>query len=109
MSAEREAPESKAESAVRRGVMERHFHSVLLSVITACVVASGTFVVATREDGVRVATQMVALTSEVSAMRAEIAALRSAYVSREEYRDLKERVTSLEHVVRDGARYRARP
>ena len=84
----------------KRSVIEQHAHSVLLAVITAVVLYSGSFVVTAREESSRIAVQMVTLTSEVQALRAQIAVMQQAYVTREDFRDHENRVRALESAAR---------
>lgn len=81
---------------VKRSLIEQHAQSVLLAVITAAVLYSGSFVVQAREDSVRLAAQMANLTSEVAAMRAQILVMQGNYVSRDDYRDHESRLRHLE-------------
>lgn len=80
----------------KRSLIEQHAQSVMLAVVTAAVLYSGSFVVQAREDSVRLAAQMASLTAEVSAMRAQIAVMQGNYMSREDYRDHEARIRHLE-------------
>lgn len=82
-----------------RRLLEKHAQSVLLAVITAALLYSGSFVLQAREDAVRTAAQLTALTGEVAALRAQLAAMQAAYgafVGREDFRDHEDRLRSLE-------------
>lgn len=87
----------------KRGVIERHFHSVALSLITAGIVYLGSFVVQAREDAVRSAAQqstttqqLVALTAEVAGLRGQLSAMQVAYVPRDDFKDHETRIRHLE-------------
>ena len=83
----------------RRNLLEQHAQSVLLALITAALLYSGSFVLQAREDAVRTAAQLATLTSEVAALRAQLAAMQAAYggfVGREDFRDHEDRLRSLE-------------
>ena len=71
----------------KRNLIEQHFQSVLLAIITAALIYSGTFVVQAREDAVRTASQLAALTSEVAGLRSQIGVMQGNYVQRDDYRD----------------------
>ena len=85
------------EAPPKRSLIEQHAQSVLLAVITAAVLYSGSFVVQAREDAVRLAAQMASLTTEVAAMRAQIIVMQSNYVSRDDFRDHETRLRHLEN------------
>jgi sensor domain CHASE-containing protein len=89
--------------SAKRSVIEQHAQSVLLAVITAAVIFSGTFVVQAREDSVRVATQLAAMANEISALRAQLASMQSNYVGRDDFRDHEARLRNLERTVRPRA------
>lgn len=80
----------------KRSLIEQHFQSVLLAVITAALLYSGTFVVQAREDAVRTAAQLAALTQEVSGLRAQIGVMQGSYVQRDDFRDHENRLRHLE-------------
>lgn len=81
----------------RKGsLIERHFQSVLLALITAALLYSGSFVVQAREDAVRTAAQLTALTTEVSGLRAQLAVMQGSYVQRDDFRDHESRLRHLE-------------
>lgn len=84
------------EEAPKRSLIEQHFQSVLLAIITAALIYSGTFVVQAREDAVRTAAQLAALTSEVAGLRNQIGVMQGNYVGREDYRDHEARLRHLE-------------
>ena len=85
-----------AEEERKRSLIEQHFQSVLLAIITAALLYSGTFVVQAREDAVRTASQLAALTQEVSGLRSQLVVLQSNYVQRDDYRDHESRLRHLE-------------
>lgn len=80
----------------KRNLIEQHFQSVLLAIITAALIYSGTFVVQAREDAVRTASQLAALTSEVAGLRSQIGVMQGNYVQRDDYRDHEARLRHLE-------------
>jgi hypothetical protein len=81
----------------RKGsLIERHIQSVLLALITAALLYSGSFVVQAREDAVRTAAQLTALTTEVSGLRAQLAVMQGSYVQRDDFRDHESRLRHLE-------------
>lgn len=80
----------------RRSLIEQHAQSVLLAVITAALIYSGTFVVQAREDAVRSAAQLVALTAEVSALRGQLSVMQGNYIGRDDFRDHEARIRHLE-------------
>lgn len=82
--------------APKRSLIEQHAQSVLLAVITAAVLYSGSFVVKAREDAVLLAAQMSSLTTEVAAMRAQIVVMQGNYVLRDDFRDHENRIRQLE-------------
>jgi hypothetical protein len=85
----------------RKGsIIEQHAQSVLLAIITAALIYSGTFVVQAREDSVRSASQLAALTTEVAALRAQLAVMQANYVGRDEFRDHETRLRHLERGVK---------
>ncbi len=84
------------DKAPKRSLIEQHFQSVLLAIITAALLYSGTFVVQAREDAVRTASQLAALTQEVSGLRSQLVVLQSNYVQRDDYRDHEARLRHLE-------------
>lgn len=94
---------SSEDKEARRGVLERHFHTLALSLITAGVVYLGSFVVQAREDAVRSAAQqqtttqqLVALTAEVAGLRAQLSAMQVSYVPRDDFKDHETRIRHLE-------------
>ena len=89
---------------IRKMGIEQHVQSILLTVITAAVLYSGTFVIGAREDAVRFTAQIASLASEVAALRAQLAAMQTNYTSREEYRDHEARIRTLEQDSRVGRR-----
>lgn len=80
----------------RRNLLEQHAQSVLLAVITAALIYSGSFVLQAREDSVRTAAQLATLTSEVAALRVTLSGMQSNYVGREDFRDHEVRLRQLE-------------
>lgn len=80
----------------KSSLIERHLQSVLLALITAALLYSGSFVVQAREDAVRTAAQLAALTSEVSGLRAQLAVMQGSYVQRDDFRDHESRLRHLE-------------
>lgn len=84
------------EQQPKRSLIEQHFQSVLLAIITAALIYSGTFVVQAREDAVRTASQLVALTNEVAGLRNQIGVMQGNYVQRDDYRDHEARLRHLE-------------
>ena len=80
----------------KRSLIEQHFQSVLLAIITAALIYSGTFVVQAREDAVRTASQLAALTSEVAGLRLQVGVLQGSYVQRDDFRDHEARLRHLE-------------
>lgn len=80
----------------KRSLIEQHFQSVLLAVITAALLYSGTFVVQAREDAVRTAAQLAALTQEVAGLRAQLGVMQGSYVQRDDFRDHEVRLRHLE-------------
>lgn len=81
----------------RKGsLIERHIQSVLLALITAALLYSGSFVVQAREDAVRTAAQLTALTTEVSGLRAQLAVMQGSYVQRDDWKDHESRLRHLE-------------
>lgn len=89
------------EATRRKGsIIEQHAQSVLLAIITAALIYSGTFVVQAREDSVRSAAQLAALTTEVAALRAQLAVMQANYVGRDDFRDHETRLRHLERGVK---------
>lgn len=88
--------EAVTESTPKRSVIEQHFQSILLTIITAALLYSGTFVVQAREDAVRTASQLAALTNEVAGLRNQIGVMQGNYVQRDDYRDHEARLRHLE-------------
>lgn len=80
----------------KRAGIERHVQSILLAVITAIVLYSGTFVIGAREDAVRFTGQIAMLATEVAALRNQLQQMQGSYVVREEYRDHEQRLRVLE-------------
>lgn len=80
----------------RKSVVEQHIQSILLAIITAAVLYSGTFVIGAREDSVRFTAQIAGLAAEVGALRVQLAAMQTNYTSREEYHDHEARIRTLE-------------
>lgn len=92
--------EPAEEKPSRRVGIEQHVQSILLTVITAAVLYSGTFVIGAREDAVRFTAQIAALAAEVGALRVQLSAMQTNYTSREEYRDHEARIRMLESSTR---------
>jgi len=92
--------DTAAPEKAKRSILEQHAQSVLLAVITAAVLFSGSFVVQVREDSVRIATQLTLLTGEVAALRAQLAVLQSNYIGRDDFRDHEGRIRELEKARR---------
>lgn len=80
----------------RRSIIERHLQSVLLAVITAVLLYMGQFVITSREESVRIATQLAVLTNEVAALRGQLSAMQTSYATREEWRDHETRLRAIE-------------
>ena len=80
----------------KSSLIERHLQSVLLALITAALLYSGSFVVQAREDAVRTSSQLSALTSEVAGLRAQLAVMQGSYVQRDDFRDHESRLRHLE-------------
>lgn len=89
-------PENTAPKARGRSLLEQHAQSVLLAVITAALIYSGSFVLQAREDSVRTAAQLATLTSEVAALRVALTGMQGNYTSRDDYRDHEVRIRQLE-------------
>ncbi len=89
----------RQEATPKRSVIEQHAQSVLLAVITAAVLYSGSFVVQARENSVRLSEQLASLTTEVAAMRAQIVVMQGNYVTRDDFRDHESRLRHLERVA----------
>lgn len=89
-------PENTAPKGRGRNLLEQHAQSVLLAVITAALIYSGSFVLQAREDSVRTAAQLATLTSEVAALRVALTGMQSNYTNREDYRDHEVRIRQLE-------------
>lgn len=85
-----------ADEQPKRSLIEQHFQSVLLALITAALLYSGSFVVQAREDAVRTSSQLSALTSEVAGLRAQLAVMQGSYVQRDDFRDHESRLRHLE-------------
>lgn len=90
------APLDGSSSRRKGSIIEQHAQSVLLAIITAALIYSGTFVVQAREDSVRSAAQLAALTTEVAALRAQLAVMQANYVGRDDFRDHEARLRHLE-------------
>lgn len=82
--------------AGRGSIVERYIQSVLLTVITAVLLYMGSFVITSREDSVRVSTQLASLTGEVAALRGQLSAMQASYATREEWRDHEVRLRTIE-------------
>lgn len=80
----------------KSSLIERHLQSVLLALITAALLYSGSFVVQAREDAVRTSSQLSALTSEVAGLRAQLGVMQGSYVQRDDFRDHEVRLRHLE-------------
>lgn len=80
----------------KSSLIERHLQSVLLALVTAALLYSGSFVVQAREDAVRTSSQLSALTSEVAGLRAQLAVMQGSYVQRDDFRDHESRLRHLE-------------
>lgn len=80
----------------KRAGIERHAQSIMLAVITAIVLYSGTFVIGAREDAVRFTGQIAVLVTEVGALRTQLHQMQGNYVVRDEYRDHEQRLRVLE-------------
>lgn len=80
----------------KSSLIERHLQSVLLALITAALVYSGSFVVQAREDAVRTAAQLAALTSEVAGLRSQLGVMQGSYVQRDDWKDHESRLRHLE-------------
>lgn len=80
----------------KSSLIERHLQSVLLALITAALLYSGSFVVQAREDAVRTSSQLSALTSEVAGLRAQLAVMQGSYVQRDDWKDHESRLRHLE-------------
>lgn len=89
----------KDDPTPKRSVVGQHAQSVLLAVITAAVLYSGSFVVQDREDSVRLGGQIASLTTEVAAMRAQIVVMQGNYVSRDDFRDHEARIRLIERAI----------
>lgn len=89
-------PENTSLKGRGRNLLEQHAQSVLLAVITAALIYSGSFVLQAREDSVRTAAQLAALTSEVAALRVALTGMQGNYTNREDYRDHEVRIRQLE-------------
>lgn len=87
---------NEQEATPKRSLIEQHFQSVLLAIITAALIYSGTFVVQAREDAVRTASQLAALTSEVAGLRSQLGVLQGSYVQRDDWKDHESRLRHLE-------------
>ncbi len=84
---------------VKRPMLEQHLQSILLTIITAALLYSGSFVVQAREQSARIETQLAVLATEVSALRSQLAAIQTtqaSFATRSELRDLEERMRALE-------------
>lgn len=95
-----DAPSSRVErrrgSEPVAGVVERHFQTFLISVITTAVLFTAGYIFTdNREKGVASA-QLQALTSMVIEMRGEIRAMQNNYTTKEETKDIEMRLRSLE-------------
>lgn len=84
------------DTPARGSIIERHVQSVLLTIITAVLLYMGSFVITSREDAVRVTTQLASLTSEIAAVRSQLAAMQANYATREELRDHEHRLRVIE-------------
>lgn len=80
----------------KSSLIERHLQSVLLALITAALLYSGSFVVQAREDAVRTAAQLAALTSEVAGLRSQLGVMQGSYVQRDDWKDHEARLRHLE-------------
>lgn len=80
----------------KSSLIERHLQSVLLTLITAALLYSGSFVVQAREDAVRTAAQLAALTSEVAGLRSQLGVMQGSYVQRDDWKDHESRLRHLE-------------
>lgn len=80
----------------KASLIERHLQSVLLALITAALLYSGSFVVQAREDAVRTAAQLAALTSEVAGLRSQLGVMQGSYVQRDDWKDHESRLRHLE-------------
>lgn len=80
----------------KSSLIERHLQSVLLALITAALLYSGSFVVQAREDAVRTAAQLAALTSEVAGLRSQLGVMQGSYVQRDDWKDHESRLRHLE-------------
>lgn len=80
----------------KSSLIERHLQSVLLALITAALLYSGSFVVQAREDAVRTSSQLSALTSEVAGLRAQLTVMQGSYVQRDDWKDHESRLRHLE-------------
>ena len=76
--------------------MERHFQTILISLITGAILFAANYFYNDNRSKAVQQTQLEVLTAQVIEMRADLRSMQNTYVKREEYRDLETRVRSIE-------------
>lgn len=80
--------------------MERHFQTVLISIVTGSIIFSANYFYTDNRSKAVQQTQLEVLTVQVIEMRADLRALQTNYVKRDEIKELEARVRELEQRYR---------
>jgi Tfp pilus assembly protein PilN len=74
-----------------RSVLERHFQTIILSLATAAILFTSSFVYTTRAEVSVMQAQITVLSNQILELRADIKAMQSMYVLKEDFHNLENR------------------
>jgi outer membrane murein-binding lipoprotein Lpp len=81
----------------RLAVWEKHFQSIMVTIITGAVLFTANFIYGQNKDQALLAAQVSALSTQISKLEGKLDAMSANYVSRAEFADHESRIRLLEY------------
>lgn len=79
-----------------KSLLERHIQTILISIITAAILFSATFIFNTNKDGALIAQQVTQMTVQLNALSLKMDSMQTNYVTRAEFKDHEDRLRVIE-------------
>ena len=83
------APPNNQRHDDNKSVLERHFQTIILSLATAAILFTSSFVYTTRSEVSIMQTQITALSTQIIELRADIKSMQTNYVLKDDFRALE--------------------
>lgn len=87
---------NKPEPDEKKGMLEKHLQTIMISLTTAAIMFSATFTFNTNKDLALLAQQVSSLSTQVALLQSKLDGMQINYITRGEFRDHEDRIRAIE-------------